>query len=410
MGGLNRIFAVLAWPILLAGVGALGLGGWILLEEIKTSSALWAVAEAPQPQAVTIEAFDPATDIHASAEVHVMGQLDLSMQYDLLAPGGPEGDYLGVMIPVYPYAAENTLGPALGVLLYDQGPGGDTIGEVEVNSLVAQIDGEGAVGPYISVGGQAANAGLYRALVLDAFVENERSIADDFLTIAPFRAGRAADLSAAPDVEQPMILGMGGTIAVLLAMIGFARGRAAKRRAPDQPEAQAEKAAVGDDPFVDPFAVDAATGQVFIPSYSPEMADGSTGTALMREVLALGRRADETGTYTARRDGIDDFAALDSGGLKRPLAGRGVPEKLAGPKPVKKENALAGKQDPTQAADIMAAVQAEIASPLKAKAHGGDAGDIFAAVQAAVQTQPAKTKPMGFSNAAVEAAQNPFGK
>ncbi|MBS8225883.1 hypothetical protein [Vannielia litorea] len=385
MGGLNRLFAALAWPFLLAGIGAFGLCGWLLLEELHESREMEALARAPQPEAVAIEAFDRAVHIHAFDEVHVKGQLDLSMQYDLVAPNPAGGaDYVGVMIPIYAEGAESTEGGAQGVLLFDQGPGGDTIGETEVNTLVAQIDGEGAVGPIISVAGRAASAGLYRPLVFDAFAENGRVLDETFLTIAPFRAARELALARAPDLEQPMILGMGGTIAVLLAMIGFARARHVKPRdagaeviAPEAEEIAPEVSGSRD------FEIDPATGLVFIPAYGPEMADGSTGTAVMREVLALGRRSEETGTYTARRDGIDDFAALDSGGLKRPLSGRGIPEKLAGPKPVKKESTLAGRQDPTQAADIMAAVQAEITAPKLATAKG-EGGDLFAAIQAAV--------------------------
>ncbi|SIN79778.1 hypothetical protein [Vannielia litorea] len=385
MGGLNRIFAVVAWPFLLAGVGAFGLGGWTLWEEFRTTRMLQEVAAAPQPQAVPIETFDPAADIHALGEVHVTGQLDLSMQYDLLAPGDAGGEHLGVMIPIYAQTATDTGSPALGVLLYDQGQGGDTIGDVEVNSLVAQIDGEGAVGPYISLGGQVTRAGRYHPLVLDAFAENGRTIAEDFLAVAPFRAGRAQDLAQGLDVEKPMLFGMGGTIAVLLAMIGFSRGRAVRRKAGQPVNAVAQEVA-GDTLDKPEFGFEQETGLIVIPAYSPEMADGSAGTSLMREVLALGRRSDETTVYSARREGIDEFAALDSGGLKRPLAGRGVSEKVAGPKPVKKESPLAAMQDPSQAADIMAAVQAEIAGPVKGLAKDGDMGDIFAAVQAAVRT------------------------
>lgn len=382
MGGLNRFLAILAWPCLLAGFGALGFGGWVLLQEMHKAKEFEVLALAPQPQAVAIEAFDPERDVQASGEVHVIGQLDLAMQYDILAPnptGGP--DHLGVMIPIYPQGADSTGGSALAVILYDQGPGGETIGETEVNTLIAQIDGEGAVGPLISLGGTVVNPGLYRALVLDAFAQDGRTLAQDFLAIAPFRAGRAADLAYSPNLEQPVLLGMGGAIMLLLAMIGFARGKLVKREAQvDETEEIVPEVIAQKHRDVD---VDLATGLVIIAAYGPEMADGSTGTAIMREVLALGRRGDEAGTYSARRDGIDDFAALDSGGLKRPLAGRAVSEKIAGPKPVKKESPLAGRQDPTQAADIMAAVQAEIAAPKLAPSKG-DAGDIFAAVQAAV--------------------------
>ncbi|MCO6383149.1 hypothetical protein [Oceanicola sp. 502str15] len=414
MGGLKRSFAVVAWPFLLAGVGAFGLGGWVLLEELRSSRAIEAVAKASQPEAVAVEAFDPATDVHALGEVHVIGQLDLSMQYDLVAPGDGAGDYVGVMIPLYAREAADTRGPALGVLLYDQGPNGGTIGDTEVNTLIAQIEGEGAVGPYISVAGRAVGAGRYQGLVFDAFAENERQIAESFLTIAPFRAGRVADLTAGPNLQQPMIYGMGGTIAVLLALIGFSAGR--KLRASEAMEAKAEggEALVPvdvDDIFGGADAGGALdTGHVMIPAYGPEMADGSTGTALMRDVLALGRHSDEASIYSAKRDGIDDFAALDSGGLKRPLPGRAVSAAVAGPKPVKKASPLAAKQDPTQAADIMAAVQAEVSAPVSTAPGTTDAGDIFAAIEAAVRTQAPEAKPLAPISPAVAAAQNPFGK
>ena len=410
-----RKLQFLAWIVVLLGLGTYALTGFALLRELGETDARNAALASGQPAPVAIEAFDPESHLHPQDEVHLRAQIDVAMQYDLVAPS-PEGDRLAVMIPLYPASAEDTTAPAEGVMLYDQGPGGETIGQTEIDTLLAQIDGEGGVGPMISLGGQLMGATRYDALVADSFAQAGRAMAADFLVVAPFRTTRAAALGTGPDLEPVLKLGFIAAVFTLIGMIliAFARNRMRKHLAAEQapeaaPDPEAEGLFEGAPRGAEPEIAD--TGLVVIGSYAPEMADGSTGGAVMREVLALGRRGEETGTYSARREGIDDFAALDSGGLKRPLPGRGIAPKLAGPKPVKKESPLAGRQDQADMENIMAAVQSEISGGGKpAGPASSETGDIFAAVQAAVRPAAAPKKPAAGTNPAVQAAQNPFGK
>ncbi|QDC08878.1 hypothetical protein FHY55_06320 [Oceanicola sp. D3] len=378
-----------AWLLVLIGLASFGLAGVGLLKQLHEVEQRKVALASEVPTPVAIEEFNRETDVHPLREVRVIGQLDVELQYDLIATT-PDGDRLGVMIPLYPAGAENTAVPAPAVLLYDQGPGGETIGDAEINTLVAQIDGEGGVGPMITLGGTLGHGNIFGPLIADSFAEAGRPLAENVVIIFPFRTDRATALASGPQFEQliQVVFIAAGFTLVGMILLAFARNRLRRLAAGDPADATDAADAAPEQDADDLFSdyapeVNPVNGAVIIPSYAPEMADGSNGLAVMREVLAIGRSSEETGTYTARRDGIDDFAALDSGGLKRALPGRGIPEKLAGPKPVKKESPLAAKQDPTQAADIMAAVQAEITAPTLARAKG-EAGDIFAAVQAAV--------------------------
>lgn len=386
----TRVVQIGAWGLVLAGIVGFAMTGLGVLREIHGAQARRAALGAGPPDAAAVETFDRSAPRNALEEVKLSGQLDVAMQYDLLVAGAIGGrQRRGVMIPLYPHGAVDPATPALGVLIYDQGPGGETISAREIDALVAQIDGEGGLGPIVSLGGTLRNSTPFDALIADRFARDGRSLAADFLRIAPFRGSRAQALSAGPQLEQPVGTGLFAAILMLSGMILLARARNRLRLQGET----AQTGAVARAGLAGPDAADAgahaSSGRVEIAAYSPEMADGSCGTALMREVLALGPMAGGAPIYSSPREAVDDFAALDSGGLKRPLAGRGVPEKLAGPKPVKKASPLAGKQDPTAAADILAAVQAQFGRPAETVRKDGTDGDaISLAVRAAVADQP----------------------
>lgn len=214
-------------------------------------------------------------------------------------------------------------------------------------------------------------------------------------------------MAVPPGLERPAMLAGLAVALTMLAMTAanLRRNRRLKRAA--RAGADADTGAGVRTPPESPAAPGPApvpkpgNGVLHIPPYDPEMADGSgpgsgAGAAVMREVLAPVRTGEGGGAYAARRDGADGagaFAALDSGGLKRPLAGRGVPEKLAGPKPVKKESPLRGRQDAAAAAGILSAVQAELVkAPPKPRGFGAapDSAELFARADAALGGGPGR--------------------
>ncbi|MDF1872230.1 hypothetical protein [Vannielia sp.] len=395
MGKKNGFSTGLTVVFTLASLAAFGLAGLVAFQQGTGRILVPAVASfggsdlgPVQPEVVAIERFAPERDIAKGGEVQVQGQLDASMQFDLMVPV-EGGNDVAVMLPVYPAGATDVTGPAAGILLYRQGLNGPGLGDGEIDTLLAGHIADGTVGPVMDIAGRISDMGAFEATLRETFAENGRLLGDAPVIIAPFRAGRAAVAGPLGPWAQVAALGFAGLVLMNLGMILNARRRNARLRGSgaangDAPEAVlADQAEEGEASWDD---LDPDTDLVRIAAYSPEMADGSSGAQVMREVLALGRRSDETGVYAANRDGIDDFAKMESGGLKRALPGRGVSEKIAGPKAVKQESPLAARQDAEVAADIMAAVRKEVTQqvPVSMKPAADNSDALFARVNAAI--------------------------
>lgn len=206
---LPSILYFLAAPLILAG----GIAMFFQDQANEAAKAKALTHEAPAE--VALEDYNAAKHKSDYDEVVILAQLDVHSMVEVTkTKRGVERDRATIG-RLYPVGAADTTGPAPALLVADGSMSDDEL------KAMAVPDKQGAFGLIVKINGREAYAG-HSSAVSEA-TKSGPAVAQNVLTIEPFKNGRKAALAPAPAGD--LLLGAGGVGALLLSGYGFFRRR-----------------------------------------------------------------------------------------------------------------------------------------------------------------------------------------
>lgn len=201
-----RLHPLVYW---ITGLLLLGLAVYIFMKESGENAARSEALEGSRPEAVAIEAFDPAIHSNEAREAVVLGEVGLDAAYQLTRPNGAPGAWVAPLRPAEGGGERTTI--SRGVL--------ETDGAAIVDRLSEWAETDGADGPVVRLHGVWVRpAGRMREVIGEAFAEKGLTLAEDALFIDPFLTPREVALAQRTDSGWP---GAIAVIGILVFLYGF---------------------------------------------------------------------------------------------------------------------------------------------------------------------------------------------